>query len=224
MVIDNLWRNAARHWLRTAFSRFVRTKADDGHMEVERKFSVFPDEVDAVRSRIERKGFKYVGTAVMKDTFLPAAVLGEMLRIRQERIGHLPPKTLLTYKQWVTTSTGKERRETEREVRQAVALVWLAIGHWIAGGSLTGFSKKRQLFEGTLNGVPSVVSIDDVEGLGTYSGWYSEIEVLLPKDANFPEFEREILSLAGDVFGAPREPIMRSYMDMLKESLEVVEI
>jgi adenylate cyclase class IV len=211
-------REIGRHWLRSAFRLFVRTSADHGHAEVERKFSCTEEEANLLSDRLETRGFRYAGTVAMNDTFLPAAIPGEMLRVRQEKLDENPAKVLLTFKQWMQTATGKERRETEREVLAAVAVVWLIIGRFVSGTSLLGFGKRRRLYDGQLNGKQCVVAIDKTSGLGRYSGWYVEIEVILPLDGDFPEFERCILDLADQLFTAHRDPLKRSYMDMLVET------
>jgi predicted adenylyl cyclase CyaB len=209
-----------QQWLRSAFSRFVRTSHDQGHMEIERKFFQTQEEATQLADKLKERDFKYIGTAAMSDTFLPSAVTGEMLRIRQERLDLQQARTVLTFKQWVKTSTGKERRETEREVPPLVGLIWLLIGRFAAGHPLLGFSKRRQLYEGKLNGTDAVVSIDEVSGLGVYSGWYLEIEVLQPLGTDSAALEEQINFLATRLFDTARQPIMRSYRDMLIESTQ----
>ncbi|HEY9793409.1 MAG TPA: CYTH domain-containing protein [Candidatus Obscuribacterales bacterium] len=220
MTAHNFLRQIIQQWLRSAFRRFVRTSADPGHMEIERKFFQTQQEASQLAEKLKERGFKYIGTALMSDTFLPSAVQGEMLRVRQERMDLQEARTILTFKQWVKTATGKERRETERDVPPVIGLFWLLVGRFAAGHPLLGFSKRRQLYEGKLNATDAVVSIDEVSGLGVYSGWYLEIEVLQPLGTDSTLLEQQINLLANELFDTGRQPIMRSYRDMLIESTQ----
>jgi adenylate cyclase class IV len=218
MLLRSQWQGAALRALRAAFARFVSGASDKGHLEVERKFALAAAEVTALRARLEQLGFTYAGTAAMTDSFLPAAVDGEMMRVRSERLGDQSPRTMLTYKQWVKTASGKERRETEREVRTSTAALWKLLGRVISGEPLLSFSKQRQLFDGKLGGADAVVSIDEVTGLGSFSGWYMEVEVLVPLDGDTAAWQERIFALVRDILQEHRPDVKRSYMDMLKES------
>lgn len=218
MLTNGHVRQAAFRWLRLAFSQFVRTDSDKGHLEVERKFQLTAEEAAALPARLAELEFIFTGTARMVDTFLPAAVNGEMLRVRRERIGDDPRKVILTYKQWVDTSTGRERKETEREVQGTVAAFWLVLGRLIAGERLSGFSKTRQLYSGSLGQAETVVCIDDVEGLGKFSGWYLEAEVIVPLNEDPSPYRAKIFELVAKVLRDDREDVKQSYMDMLSAS------
>lgn len=218
MLSSSQWKGAALHALRAAFARFVSGAADKGHLEVERKFALAAAEASTLRARLEELGFAYADTAAMTDSFLPAAVDGEMMRVRAERLGNGPLRTMLTFKKWVKTASGKERQETERQVGASTAALWKLLGRIISGQSLLSFSKQRQLFDGKLGDADAVVSIDEVTGLGSYSGWYMEVEVLVPLDGDTAAYQDRIFALVRDIFREERPDVKRSYMDMLKES------
>lgn len=218
MSNNTQWQRLALGALRAAFARFVTGESEKAHLEVERKFSLSDAEGSAIPSRVAELGFAPTGTATMTDAFLPAAVSGEMMRVRQERIDQNPGTTILTFKQWVATATGKERKESERVVRSSVGAVWMVIGRILSGRRLLAFSKVRQLFEGKLGDFDAVVSVDRVEGLGKYSGFYMEIEMLAPLDADVVVLRDRIFELASRILGDAREDVKRSYMDMLAEA------
>jgi adenylate cyclase class IV len=216
MVSNGHWRRNAVKVLRLLFRRFVRTASDKGHLEVERKFALTADEAERLRQSLVDAGYRYAGLASMTDTFLPVLEQGEMMRVRQESIDDNPVSTVLTFKQWVPANTGKERRETERQVRSTTGLVWAILGRFISGKPLPRFSKQRQLFEGTINSAPAVVSIDKVDGLGQFSGWYMEVEIIVPLDGDPSQFTQHIFQLVEELLGAPREDVKRSYQEMLR--------
>lgn len=221
MLFKSPWKSATLRALRAAFANFVSNASDKGHFEVERKFALTQHEAVTIPARLQELGFTYSGTASMTDTFLPAAVAGEMMRVRQEKLGDEPRRTVLTFKKWVQTATGKERQETERQVGNTVGAVWKLIGRMVAGGPLLSFSKQRKLFDGKFGESDVVISVDRVEGLGEFSGFYMEVEVIVPLDGDVVAYRDRIFSLVRDILGEQRDDVRRSYMDMLVESRQV---
>jgi predicted adenylyl cyclase CyaB len=217
MSSSSQWQSIALRALRAAFAQFVSATSEKGHYEVERKFALEAGEADALPGRIQQRGFTYAGTASMTDVFLPTAVDGEMLRVRKERIGDAPKRTFLTFKQWVQTASGKERKETEREVPLTVGALWKLAGRAISGEPLLAFSKQRKLYHGRLGDAEAVISIDDVTGLGQFSGAYMEVEVLVPLDGDVVATKDKIYETVRELLGGERSEA-RSYMEMLKQS------
>jgi predicted adenylyl cyclase CyaB len=151
----------------------------------------------------------------MTDTFLPAKNEGDMVRIRRESEG-AHRRLLLTLKKWVVTSDGgKEREETEGKISAPLAIILMWLGRSLRGSSLLSFSKRRQLFAGTLSGRQAVISVDTVSGLGSYSGTYLEIEVLVPIGEDVNAARESIYAMSARLLSNP-EQVKQSYMDMLK--------
>lgn len=219
MFTDSQLNQTALYLLRTCFRWFVRGSSDKSHLEVERKFRLTTQEAELLPEILQSQGFVYAGLARMTDHFLPAAVDGEMLRLRREQIDDEAIKTILTFKQWVPTATGKERRETERLVQPAVGALWFLLGRLANRRALLSFSKRRHLYERDLEGHHCVVSIDEVFGLGEFSGWYLEVELLVPLSENPTAFRDRIYVLAEQLLGQTRPEEKRSYRDMLVASL-----
>jgi predicted adenylyl cyclase CyaB len=205
--------------LRGIFQYLVRMSKEDSHLEVERKFRIAPTEVAGIRTRLSALLFEHCGDATMQDTFLPTSIKGEMMRVRRETLNG-DTTVLLTYKTWVATRDGgKERQEAERETRPLLASLLLLLGRLCHGGQLQRFSKVRSLYRGTHGPGEVVVSIDDVSGLGSYSGYYLEIEIIVPSVESDPGAAKSaVCEVARQVFGEAREDVRQSYLDMLNAS------
>ena len=211
-------RQTALNCLRAAFCWFVRSSPDKGHLEVERKFIISAQEAVELSERLRTFGFEFSKQVSMSDTFLPTSVAGEMMRVRNERSSGASA-CLVTFKQWVSTPDGgKERQETEREIGWISRSLLLFAGKLVNQGELLSFSKKRDLYLGNLAGRQAVVSIDQVEGLGKYSGFYLEVEVLVPLHEDVTKAKEQIFDLVAQLFAKARQDVKQSYMDMLIKS------
>ena len=63
-----------------------------------------------------------------------------------------------------------------------------------------------------------VITLDQVDGLGKYSGHYAEVEVLVPQDGNVEEARAAVFRLASQLFGQERDCVEMSYQQMLEAS------
>ncbi|MBS1996301.1 MAG: CYTH domain-containing protein [Cyanobacteria bacterium SZAS LIN-2] len=213
IVMQGLWRllSARRRQAKPA----PKTSNDKGtNFEVERKFRLKPEELDAVKQRLADMGFSLSQRIEMTDRFLPVKVDGEMLRVRDETVAG-KTHTVLTMKEWVIVSGGKERSETEGHLSPLSRAFLLFLGRLIRGRALLQFSKLR-LDHTSPGHAHVIVALDEVEGLGVNSGHYAEIEVLVPQNGDVESARAEIVSLARRLFNEEREPVKQSYMDMLK--------
>lgn len=218
MEISKWLRSRMLGYLQLYFRSFVQAAQHEDHLEVERKFGITDREAQELPGRLMSKGFAPYDAVEMKDYFLPPEAPGEMLRVRQEKSRHNPPVCILTLKSWQTTRDGgKERSERERETRAAVGWLWIILGRLIKGSSLLSFSKHREVYHGTVDDRQTVASIDHVSGLGIYSGYYLEIEVIMPAGSAVNAVRDQIYELAGSLLNDPRD-VKRSYLDMLVES------
>lgn len=201
-------------FLRTLFGAIVYRGSEPPHFEVERKFHLEDGEVNEVIERLREQGFSPAGVVVMTDTFLPPPAKGEMLRVRDESIGGAT-RTVFTRKSWINTPEGgKERRETERVVTPFLRTALLLAARMICG-DLASFVKERRLFTGTANNLEVVVSVDEVNGLGKYSGDYLEVEVIVPIGEDTAAARDVIFSVAARLFDGQRSDVGRSYQEML---------
>lgn len=199
----------------TAGRRAIKS-GSQSHLEVERKFHLFDDEQLRVPDALEARGFVATGRLTMTDTFLPAPKDGDMIRIRVESDGAIT-RRILTMKDWVVVAGEKERREKEREVSLPVSLLLRIAGRLLSGTRLLAFSKTRELYEKTFDSMSVVVSVDQVSGLGSHSGWYLELEVIVPLSGNVTEARDAIAKLVVELLGEERVFVKQSYQDMLRE-------
>lgn len=204
--------------LQNAFAWFVDRKSHNGHLEVERKFSISAQEAESLPLRLRELEFRPIGSVIMTDTFLPPRQKGEMLRIRDEIVaGNI--RSLFTLKSWVHMKNGgKERQESEAEVSSLLRTLAIVFGRFVCGRELLNFSKERALFEGKLNGRRAEVCIDRVSGLGQFSGHFLEVECIVQLGQDPSEAGSAIFKFVETLFGSAREDIKRSYLEMLELS------
>lgn len=206
-------------FLQNAFAWFVTKKAQKGHLEVERKFSLSAAEAEQLPLRLRELEFKPLASVTMSDTFLPPKHKGEMMRVRDEMEASSPTRSLFTLKSWVRTADGgRERQESECEVSPLLRTLAILLARFASRKELLNFSKERAVFEGILGGRTLNVSIDRVSGLGKYSGHFLEIESIVPHSEDPAQAKDEIYKFVETLFGAPREDIKRSYLEMLELS------
>lgn len=205
-------------FLQNAFAWFVQRKAQKGHLEVERKFSISKQEAESLPLRLRELDFSPTGTVTMTDTFLPPRQRGEMMRVRDEMTAGTA-HSVFTLKSWVNVAGGgKERQESECLVSPLLRTLAIIIGRFASAGELLSFSKERALFGGRLNGREFITAIDRVTGLGQYSGYFLEVECIVGLDEDPAQVRADIYGLVELALGSPREDVKRSYLEMLELS------
>jgi adenylate cyclase class IV len=194
-------------------------KSNLAHFEVERKFALSEAEFRALPAKLRERGFRHAGQVYMVDTFIPPAVPGDMIRLRQETEND-KTHTVLTLKTWVMVAGSRERQETpDQELSDIVRDSMLEIGARLKGSPLLSFSKDREHYEShTQDGRKVVVALDTTHGLGKYSGHYVEIELLVPQGGDVEAARRDIQNLAQELLGDQRDFVRKSYQDMLMET------
>jgi adenylate cyclase class IV len=187
------------------------------NFEVERKYSISDAERKTLPDKLLSMGYRYVGQAYMKDTFVPTLGEGDMCRVREETMNDRT-KYLLTEKVWVQVGNERERKEDEEQITVRVAQLLLDLGKRLSGAELLSFSKDRDFYTRYDDeGRKITISIDLVEGLGEYDGHYMEIEILVAQKCHVAAARKSIEQLVQDVLGETR-PVADSYMEMLKRS------
>lgn len=220
-IARRLFKRLARFILRSSTPK--EEASPKLHLEVERKFRLFDGEKDSLLRRLSDGGFALVGEVTMTDTFLPAEKDGDMIRIRVESEGEERHR-VLTLKDWVTIDGERERREEEGEIGLLASVALRLVGRLVEGASPLSFSKVRRSYSskqtgaGTGPDVRVVVSVDQVTGLGVYSGDYLEVEIIVPVGGDVKTARERIRTEVFELLGEHREFVPRSYQDMLKES------
>lgn len=190
---------------------------DGAHFEVERKYRLSEAEIQALPSKLTSIGYAFDGVAEMTDTFVPPAVEGDMIRVRDETISGAS-HTVLTCKTWKIVAKQKEREETEEVLTPFVRGCILEVGQRLRGKKLASFSKTRDLYVATVDGRKVTVGLDRVTGLGKYSGPYLEIEVIAKLESEVEAAREFIVKFAKELLGDDRDFVRMSYQQMLMET------
>lgn len=109
------------------------------------------------------------------------------------------------------------REETEEKISADSAEDRIARAIHERCAPLPAYSKTRRLYRGKVKGYEASVALDLAQGLGSYSGYYIEIEILLPLDAKpktIVGVQRIIIQFARKLLGDKRKP-QPSYRKML---------
>lgn len=197
-------------------------QSEDGHgsssqFEVERKYRLSQEEFDDLPSILKRSGYHFHREQQMTDTFIPALEQDDMIRIRDIR-SQGKDSSVLTLKKWTVVEGERVRRERETESLDPVARdCLLEMGSRLATEALLSFSKKRVEYRGERDGKTVTIALDQVDGLGAYSGPYLEVEVLSHQESEVGEALACVEKVAFELLGGEREMSM-SYMEMLKLS------
>ncbi len=109
------------------------------------------------------------------------------------------------------------RRETERSVTSDYAVTFILAKIEKLGRPIPWYSKKRHSYKGFYKGIPITIALDQAVGLGKYSGFYMEIETIMPLGENQKRVRRALRvmnKLARSLVGEKR-PAKISYRRML---------
>jgi adenylate cyclase class IV len=142
-----------------------------------------------------------------------------MMRVRDEVTAGSACRSVFTLKSWVHTADGgKERLESESVVSPLVRTMAIIIGRYATGRELLSFSKERTKYEGRLADREIEVALDRVSGLGKFSGYFLEVECVVPINEDPAGVRTEIFKFVETLFGKPREDVKNSYLEMLQLS------
>lgn len=217
MMARRLLKSLALFVLSSQSQKAVADEESKPHLEVERKFRLFGDELDGLLERLPKCGFSPSGEVTMTDTFLPAIKDEDMVRIRVESESG-ETRRILTLKDWVIIDGERERREQEGPVGLIAGVLLRLVGRLVQGRPLLSFTKLRDLHSRTDADSQVVVSVDRVSGLGVYSGLYLEVEIIVAIGGDVKSAREKIKAEVFALLGENREFVPRSYQDMLRET------
>lgn len=198
----------------------AKGKSDSStQIEVERKYRISSEEFASLPGLLKREGFRFYRKQDMTDTFIPAKVESDMIRIR-DLTSDGCDSSVLTLKKWIDVEGERVRQERETESLDPVVRdCLLEMGSRLADDALLTISKKRDEFQAERNGKTVTVALDQVEGLGAYSGSYMEVEVLAKHKDDVKQALVCVEEFAELLLGEVRETAP-SYKEMLRMSLE----
>lgn len=186
-------------------------------IEVERKYRLSPEEFDSMPGLSESSGFRFQHKQDMTDTFVPAALDSEMIRIR-DIASEGKETSVLTLKKWIEVDGERVRQERETESLDPVARgCILEMGSRLAKDALLTFSKERVEYQARKDGNTVTIALDEVHGLGAFSGPYLEVEVLASRPEDVKQALQTVEKIAFDLLGESRETTP-SYREMLLSS------
>lgn len=209
-------------WLLRFLQRLNLSKGKEAsfQFEVERKYRLSEKEMSNLPGVLTESGFDRVPEVEITDTFIPAEVESDMIRIR-DIVGRDGKSTVLTMKTWVEVEGGREREERESDPFDALTRgCFLSLGRRLAGGDLLSFSKRRTEFrKRRYRGELSVtVALDRVTGLGSYSGPYLEVEVIARRQEDVAGARSLVEDVTAELLGDANREVAPSYMEMLRLS------
>jgi adenylate cyclase class IV len=197
--------------------------SDQKRYEVEHKYRLTEKEFDQLPERLCREmDFNHLGDVVEADTFMPVENPGDIIRVRDERCGE-KMRHILCQKKWVMVDGSRERQEKEEELTQGVRDCLLEVTKRLNRGSLPQLTKKRSLYQRQLEGGPTVVvTLDTLTGIGSHSGHYMEIEIIVTRDRDLVDAHRKVDEMALTLLWQRREPCLMSYKQMLDDAMAKV--
>lgn len=156
------------------------------HLETEKGYRLTRAEYKLLRLVLPLLGFAFRKTSHITDFVVPTK--GEVTRrMRIERIkksadGHKGVHCIRCFKNHpIKGRDGKHvRREFEECVKPSAALAYIMKAIARRGAPIPYYSKKRRHFTGVHQGLEMTIALDHAVGLGKYSGYYMEIETILP--------------------------------------------
>ncbi|MBZ0185141.1 MAG: CYTH domain-containing protein [Candidatus Obscuribacterales bacterium] len=208
----------AIRWLLRLLKRLSlsKTKEVSFQFEVERKYRLSEKEMSDLPERLLAAGFGRATEVEITDTFIPAEVESDMIRIRDivDRDGK---STVLTMKTWVEVEGGREREERESEpFDELTRSCFLALGRRLAGCDLLSFFKRRTEYRRREGRLLVTVALDQVEGLGEFSGPYLEVEVIANRQEIVVEARSLIEAVVRELLADASREAAPSYMEMLR--------
>ncbi len=156
------------------------------HLETEKGFRITKSEYNLLTRLLPLIGFSFINKSRLTDFLVPTT--GETTkRMRIERIlksasGELGLHCIRCSKSHpIAGAAGKNvRREVEKHVTPMVALSFILRAIERHGAPIPYYTKKRSHFQGVYEGYPITIALDKAVGLGRFSGYYMEIETILP--------------------------------------------
>jgi hypothetical protein len=164
----------------------VQLQEQVAHLETEKGFRITKSEYNLITRLLPLIGFSFTNKSRLTDFLVPTA--GETTkRMRIERTltsasGELELHCIKCEKSHpISGPAGKNvRREVEKHVTPVAALSFILSAIEKHGAPIPYYSKKRSHFEGVYEGYPITIALDQAVGLGRFSGYYMELETILP--------------------------------------------
>lgn len=171
--------------------------------EIEVKYVVHQKKVNDIFDTLVNMGFRHKSTCELVDMWLSPKRKGESLRIRKQTQDK-SVKYLLSRKK-TTEKDGEVKNKCEAESKiSASKYRTLSASAKRVSGQLLKVCKTRYTFEGRIGKRRYTVAVDEVVDLGHFSGFYFEVETLVPFKVvdrkAMPDVKRTALQILNDAY------------------------
>ncbi len=198
--------------------RSMKASVKAFRFEIERKYRLTLVEHNTLPGLLVERGFTRVHKFSLTDTFLPAPTKGELIRVRDQK-SEAARSSVLTLKSWVSVAGQREREEREVDPLDSLSRsILLLLGRRAAGSSLLSYTKQREEFQATRDGLTVTAALDWTDELGEFSGYYLEFEVIAHDEKHVERARATIAKLVAEFLGSEERPTAPSYKDMLERS------
>ncbi len=215
----------------------MKKQFNGAHFETEQGFKVSETEFDALKLRLPELGFTFFKKCRITDFVVPTK--GDITRrMRIEKTWEGKKKVTRCIRGFknhpIKGKKGKNvRLEDEKLVKPADAISFILSAMDRLKEPIPFYTKKRLHFQGKHAGFDFVITLDRAEAIGKFSGFYVEIETLLPlgsTEADVTAALAVIEALALVLFGEKRKPkisyrkmLMKTWKRKKKERREKIE-
>ncbi len=162
---------------------------EGAHLETEKGYGISKAESRLLRRELQAMGFAFLKKSLITDFVIPTR--GETTRrmrienIKKAADGAKGIYCIRCFKNHpIKGKRGKHvRMEDEKNVKPRKALTFILTMIGELGAPIPYYSKKRRLYRGVYEGYEMTISLDHAKGIGKFSGYYMEIETILPLDS-----------------------------------------
>lgn len=196
------------------------------HLETEKGYRLSRAEYKLLRLVLPLLGFAFQKKSLITDFVVPTE--GEVTRrMRIERIkksadGHEGVHCIRCFKNHpIKGRDGKHvRKELEECVKPSAALKYIMKAIARLGAPIPFYSKTRRHFTGVYQGLEMTIALDHAVGLGKYSGYYMEIETILPVGSKRKAVRKalHIIGQLAESLLSEKRPTKISYRKMLMQT------
>jgi adenylate cyclase class IV len=163
--------------------------------EIEVKYSIHGTKVNDIFDTLMDLGFRHKATYDLVDMWLPPKEKGESLRVREQIDGTSRKYLLSSKKSNEKDGEIKNKCEAESQIDDFIREVVIGLALRIRD-SLPVVRKTRYHWQGRIGARDYTVAIDEVLDLGRFSGFYLEVETLVPADKADPAAKDDVKRIA----------------------------
>ncbi len=174
---------------------------DHPHLETERGIKISKAEYHLLKQLLPWLGFAFAKKSLITDFVVPTkgdtTRRGRIENVQKSANGETGLHCLRTFKNHpIKGKTGKHvRGEDEKEISAEKVLLFIMRHIDKLGAPIPYYAKKRWHFEGDYKGYTVTIALDHAHGLGKYSGYYMEVETILPEKTKRKKVRRALKAI-----------------------------